>query len=280
MSLRKPAVAGYFYSSDREELSKQIDGCYLHRLGPGRLPPTSPGKAQVVACVVPHAAVFYSGPVAAHSYLHLSSLPDPDLIVVVGPNHEGIGSGVSAYSGGGWETPLGTLRVDGDSAKKLAKVAGIVDFDPQAHRMEHSIEVQLPFLQKLYGDRVPFVPVSLIFQDPDTTREVGRGVAEVVRGRKAVLVASSDFSHYIPADEARRKDQSLIADIVSMKVDSFYSTLERLDVTACGPGAIATVMQAATALGFTKGELLKYASSGDTTGDNSRVVGYGALRFV
>jgi AmmeMemoRadiSam system protein B len=140
--------------------------------------------------------------------------------------------------------------------------------------------VQLPFLQRLYGDRVPFVPVSLAFQDPGTTAEVAKGVVAAVRGRRSVIIASSDFTHYEPAEQARKKDLALAKDIESMNVGSFYATLERLEVTACGFGAIATVMAAAKALGFRRAELLKYANSGDTTGDNSSVVGYGALRFV
>jgi len=280
LNLRKPAVAGSFYPSDKNELSKLIDECFLHPLGPGRLPPAQPGSAKVIACVVPHAGYVYSGPVAAHSYLHVSSLPDPELIVVVAPNHYGIGSGVSSCSGGVWETPLGRMKVDEDGAKKLAEAAGIVDFDPEAHRLEHSLEVQLPFLQKLYGARVPFIPISLAFQDSETAVQVAKGVEEVVRGRRAVLIASSDFTHYEQADQARRKDLALASSILSMNLESFYSTLERLQVTACGFGAIATVMAAAKELGFRKGELLKYANSGDTTGDNSQVVGYGALRFV
>ena len=280
MNVRKPAVAGSFYPSDRGELGRLIDECFLHPLGPGKLPPSAPGSANLVSCVVPHAGYVYSGPVAAHSYLHVSSLPDPELIIIVAPNHYGIGSGVSSYKGGAWETPLGKMSVDEEGAKKLASAAGVVDFDPEAHRLEHSLEVQLPFLQRLYGDKVPFIPVSLAFQDPGTTAEVAKGVAAVLRDRRAVLVASSDFTHYEPADQAKKKDLALAKEIVSMDTEAFYSTLERLQVTACGFGAIATVMAASKALGLGRGELLKYASSGDTTGDNSQVVGYGALRFV
>ena len=278
--LRKPAVAGSFYPSDRDALLRMIDACFVHPLGPGALPPAKEGSSQIVACVVPHAGYEYSGPVAAHSYLHVSSLPDPELAVVVAPNHYGIGSGVSAFEGGEWETPLGRMKVDGEAARTLAREAGVVAFDPEAQRIEHSLEVQLPFLQRLYGDRVPFVPVSLAFQDPGTTAEVAKGVVAAVRGRRSVIIASSDFTHYEPAEQARKKDLALAKDIESMNVGSFYATLERLEVTACGFGAIATVMAAAKALGFRRAELLKYANSGDTTGDNSSVVGYGALRFV
>jgi hypothetical protein len=202
------------------------------------------------------------------------------LIVIVAPNHYGIGSGVATFKEGEWETPLGRMRVDESAALMLVQESGIVAFDPEAHRMEHSLEVQLPFLQQIYGDSVPFLPVSLLFQDIDTARTVASSLVKVVEGRKAVVVASSDLTHYEPATSAREKDSALISEMRRMDVDSFYSTLDRLQVTACGFGAIATVMEFSRTLGLRKGELLKYATSGDTTGDNNQVVGYAALRFV
>jgi AmmeMemoRadiSam system protein B len=280
MQVRKPAVAGQFYPSDPKELSTLIDECYAHKLGPGREPPAPPGKADVVAVVCPHAGYVYSGPVAAHSYLHVSSLPDPELIVVVAPNHYGVGSGVSTFGEGEWETPLGRMRVDSKAAHELAELADIVTIDPDAHRLEHSLEVQLPFLQKIYEDRAPLLPISLIFQDVDTAKALSAAIARLVRGRRVILVASSDLTHYESAAAARRKDTALIDQILKMDLDGFYSTLESLNVTACGFGAIATVMEAAWSLGLRKAELLRYASSGDTSGDNLQVVGYGALRFV
>ncbi len=230
--------------------------------------------------MAPHAGYEYSGPVAAHSYLHVSSLRSPDLIVVVAPNHYGIGSGVATFRDGEWETPMGRMRVDEEAASMLVNDSGIVAFDPEAHRMEHSLEVQLPFLQQIYGDSVPFLPVSLLFQDVDTARTVAESLVKVVEGRSAVLVASSDLTHYEPAAVAKEKDSVLIDAARRMDLSSFYSTLDRLQVTACGFGAIATVMEVSRALGLSKGELLKYATSGDTTGDNNQVVGYAALRFV
>lgn len=230
--------------------------------------------------VVPHAGYEYSGPVAAHSYLHVSSLRSPDLIVVVAPNHYGIGSGVATFRDGEWETPLGRMRVDQEAASRLVNESGIVAFDPEAHRLEHSLEVQLPFLQQIYGDSVPLLPVSLLFQDAETARTVAGSLVKIVEGRRVVLVASSDLTHYEPAATAKERDSAVIEDLKRMDLSSFYSTLERLQVTACGFGAIATVMEASRALGLGKGELLKYATSGDTTGDNNRVVGYAALRFV
>jgi MEMO1 family protein len=280
MLLRRPAVAGQFYPSDPKELSELIDACYTHRLGPGRAPPANATDADFVAVVCPHAGYVYSGPVAAHSYLHVSSMRKPELIVVVAPNHYGIGSGVSTFSEGEWETPLGRMRVDAAASQKLTGLCEVVSIDPDAHRLEHSLEVQLPFLQRIFGDSVPFLPVSLVFQDPETTSALGEALAGVVKGKRAILVASSDLTHYESAASAREKDTALIQQVLKMNVDGFYSTLERFEVTACGYGAIATVMHAASALGLKKAELLKYASSGETTGDNLQVVGYGALRFV
>ncbi len=280
MTVRKPAVAGSFYPSDRSELSSSIDDCYLHPLGPGKEPPAPAGRAKVVSVVAPHAGYEYSGPVAAHSYLHVSSLRNPDLIVVVAPNHYGIGSGVSTFGEGEWETPLGRMRVDAEAAAELLRTSGVTAFDPEAHRMEHSLEVQLPFLQKIYGDSVPFLPISLLFQDPDTAKTIASSIVKVIGTKKAVIVASSDLTHYEPAESARKKDSAVLECVVKMDPEAFYSTLDRLQVTACGFGPIATVMEASSALGLRRGELLKYANSGDTTRDNRQVVGYASLRFV
>ena len=280
MPVRKPAVAGQFYPADPGELSALIDQCYLHPLGPGKSPPAPRRKTDLVAVVCPHAGYVYSGPVAAHSYLHVSSLPDPELIVVVAPNHYGIGSGVSTFKEGEWETPLGMMKVDSGAAKELVSLEEMVTFDPGAHRLEHSLEVQLPFLQKIYGDSVPFLPISLIFQDIDTAKTLSAALSKLLKGRRAVLVASSDLTHYEPADVAKRKDTALVQRVLQGDLEGFYSTLDSLNVTSCGFGAIATVMEAARSLGLPKAELLKYATSGDTTGDNLQVVGYGALRFV
>lgn len=280
MEVRKPSVSGQFYPSDPDELSKLIDDCYLHRLGPGVQPPAPPTGSDLVAVVAPHAGYVYSGPVAAHSYLHVSSMRDPDLVVVVGPNHYGIGSGVSTFADGLWETPLGHMRVDSEAAKELVELADVVSIDPGAHRLEHSLEVQLPFLQKIFDDAVRLLPISLLFQDMETAEAVASALSKVLKGRRAVLVASSDLTHYEPAASARSKDAALLERVLKMDVDGFYSTLQRLDVTACGYGAIASVMLTARALGLTRPELLKYATSGDTSGDNVQVVGYGALRFV
>ncbi len=260
MIVRRPAVAGSFYPADPQELKQAIAESYLHRLGPGALPPSAEESTGVAACVCPHAGYAYSGPVAAHSYLWLSSLRKPGLVVIVGPNHYGIGGGVSTFSEGVWETPLGRVTVDSASAKMLVELTGIVDYDPEAQKREHSIEVQLPFLQEIYGT-FRFLPVCLTLQDIDTAMEIGSGIAEVLQDRNAILIASSDLTHYEPAATAMEKDTELLEHVQKLDVEGFYETLERKHVTACGFGAIATVMEASKRLGFKEGVLHKYATS-------------------
>jgi AmmeMemoRadiSam system protein B len=287
MNVRKPAVAGTFYPAGEAQLKEAIESSYVHRLGPGRLPSHAGAvrASGLKACVCPHAGYAYSGPVAAHSYLDVSGLAKPDLVVVVGPNHYGIGSGVAIYGEGEWETPLGKVRVDDVASKKIVKLTGIVDIDPEAHRREHSIEVQLPFLQHLYGGSFVFLPISLAFQDKATARDLGKGLAELLKdtvdgGRNAVLIASSDLTHYEPASQAREKDIMLLKHVQALDVHAFYTTLERRNITACGFGAIASVMEACRLLGFEKGRLNAYATSGDITGDNDAVVGYPSVTFL
>jgi MEMO1 family protein len=280
MYVRKPAVAGAFYPDDPADLSSSILSCYTHPLGPGRLPPEPEGKGSLVAFVSPHAAYQYSGPVASHGFLHASSLRDPEILVVMGPDHNAYGLGVSIFKEGEWETPLGSIKVDSAAAEELSHLTGITSFDPEAQRYEHSIEVQLPFLQSLFGNGVPLLPISLMSQDIDTAKALGKGVAEIVKGRRAVVVASSDLDHYESARQTSEKDGALIDRITSLDVEGFYRVLDQMDVRACGFGPIASLMEASSRLGLSKGELMKHADSGDITGDKDRVVGYAALRFV
>lgn len=282
MAVRKPAVAGTFYPSGAAELAAAVDSSYTHRLGPGRLPDGSGGSRGLKACVCPHAGYAYSGPVAAHSYLDVSRIRRPELILVVGPNHYGVGSGVAAYGEGEWETPLGRVAVDSKATADLIRLSGVVEVDEGAHSREHSIEVQLPFLQRLYGT-FSFVPVSMAFQGKAAARDLGKALAEMLgpaaRGEAdAVLVASSDLTHYEPASQAREKDVSLLKHVEALDLDAFYTTIERCNITACGYGAIGSVMEACRILGM-KGRVNAYHTSGEVTGDDEAVVGYPSVSF-
>ncbi len=275
---RRPAVAGSFYPDDPRDLRALIRDSYMHPLGPGSLPPSAEERKGVMACICPHAGYVYSGPVAAHSYLWLSSLRRPELAVIVGPNHYGVGSGISTFREGEWATPLGNVQVDSEAARRIVELTGLVDYDPESQRREHSLEVQVPFLQEIYHE-IKILPICLAFQDMDTARELGRGLSVLLKGRNAVLIASSDLTHYEPAAIAREKDTALLEPVLRLDVEGFYGVLEERRVTACGYGAIATVMEASRLLGFKRGELHKYASSGDTTGENDAVVGYPSVTF-
>jgi hypothetical protein len=271
-----------FYPSNPRELASTIDQSFRNtRFGPG-MPPPSFTKRKIYGMVTPHAGYTYSGAVAANGYYQISSA-DFDAVVMVGPNHYGIGSGVAAMRSGAWETPMGLVDVNGELANEIAERSGIIDFDDFAHSRDHCLEVQLPFLQYIKRQKFTIVPIVLMMQDIDTAFDVGKAIADAVEEKgdsNTMLMASSDLTHYEPNEVAHRKDGELINAMLSLDVNKFYAVLERADVSACGYGAIASIMVAAKSLGATRGELLKYATSGDVTGDESAVVGYSSVVFV
>lgn len=280
MKVRYPAVAGQFYESDPEALRASVKDCFLHKLGPGMEPPTKKAASDIYGFVTPHAGYVYSGPVAAHSYYHCSALEGIDLVVILGPNHYGIGSGLALPSSESWQTPLGMLQIDDEARDRLAEDSGIVDIDDMAHLKEHSIEVQLPFLQSIFDHELKILPLAMLLQDTATATEIGHSISNLVRDARALLLASSDLTHYEEHSRASSKDRELIDMITRLDVPGFYSTLQNRNISACGYGAIAAVMTAARDLGATEGRLLKYATSGDVTGDLSSVVGYPSIMFV
>jgi len=276
---RSPAVAGMFYPSNPGELRTALDQSFRNqKFGPGMPPPTMTER-KIYGMVTPHAGYMYSGAVAANGYYQISA-HDFSNAVIVGPNHYGIGAGVATMKDGVWETPLGQVEVNGSWAQGMAKRSGVVDFDDMAHSRDHCLEVQLPFLQYI-RDQFTIVPVILMMQDIDTAFDLGKAIADTVaESDDTVLIASSDLTHYEPNESAHKKDNELIGAMLELDVPKFYSVLERMDVSACGYGAIASIMVAAKSLGATKGELLKYATSGDVTGDTGAVVGYSSVVFV
>jgi AmmeMemoRadiSam system protein B len=272
-----------FYPDNARELRALIDHSFRNqRFGPGRAPPSSIHKRRIYGIVSPHAGYVYSGAVAANSFYEVSSIDFQD-VIMVGPNHYGIGSWVAAMKDGTWVTPLGEVQVNSELADKIAGRSSALDFDDYAHSRDHCLEVQLPFLQYIKQD-FKIVPVVLISQRSDVAFDLGNAISETIMEKdildSTILLASSDFTHYEPNSEAHRKDSELIKTILTLDVNKFYAILERLNVSACGYGAIATMMVAARNLGATRGELLKYATSGDVTGDISAVVGYSSIVFI
>lgn len=280
---RKPSVSGVFYSSEKEPLRRELKECFLNKeFGPGRLPPADQ-KRKIYGIVAPHAGYLYSGGVSANGYYSLSS-SDIDNIILIGPNHYGLGSSVATTMDGIWESPLGDVMINPQAATDIASRSETMQFDEFAHSRDHCLEVQIPFLLYTVGS-FRIVPIILTKQDQNTAYDVGSAVANTVRdriseGEKFMLIASSDFTHYESNSEAHRKDSELIKAILSLDISEFYSTLKTYDVSACGYGAIAAIMIAARSLGAVKGELLRYATSGDVTGDETSVVGYSSILFV
>ncbi|MGC8542831.1 MAG: AmmeMemoRadiSam system protein B [Vulcanisaeta sp.] len=281
--IRKPAVAGYFYEADRDKLVEQIEWSIKHSLGPGQLiKQPREGYRAVPIVIVPHAGYIYSGPVAAMSFAEIYRFHNPKTFIIVGPNHYGVGSPVAIYPDGVWETPLGSLEVDSEIANELMKRVKSLEPDVYAFTQEHSLEVQLPFIQYIFGNNVKIVPIALWRQTKDVARDLGNAIADVIASHElgsVVYVASSDWNHYEPHEITTEKDMKAIDPVLRLDEDSFFDTIERYDVSACGYGAIATAIVAAKKLGVKNVVLLRHATSGDTSGYTLETVGYASIAF-
>jgi AmmeMemoRadiSam system protein B len=279
-TIRRPVVAGQFYEADAEALRAQIRTCFLHQLGPKKIPSVNfhSHPRVITGLVCPHAGYMYSGPVAASAYYELAIDGKPDTMILLGPNHTGYGSGLALMREGIWQTPLGNVEIDSKMADAILNETRIVDVDDLAHRFEHSLEVQLPFLQFLYGDEFKIVPVCFLMQDYDSAVEVGRALVEALNASNTVVIASSDMTHYESAKTAFAKDQAALKAVTNMDAKSFYDTVESQNITACGFAPITALITYALGINA-KAEVLNYHSSGDVTGDGSSVVGYAAVCF-
>jgi MEMO1 family protein len=288
-TVRNPAVSGQFYPGTEKTLRQQITDCFTEKRGPGALPVLGKGNTPIKGLVVPHAGYIFSGAIAAHAYARLATTGYADTFIILGPNHTGMGSGVSVMTKGAWKTPLGTVPIDSSLAASIA--TGIIDEDPSAHTYEHSIEVQLPFLQFLAQNHpFSFIPLCMMMQDYDTAREVGDILAEGIKNSKkhVVIIASSDFSHVgfnyrsMPPEEIRVdkyaeiQDKKAIDKILGLDPQGLLQTVEEHDITMCGYGPVAAMLTAAKKLGATRAELLKYGTSYAVHPDSS-CVGYGAI---
>lgn len=283
--MRYPAVAGAFYEGSRASLVRQIESCYTSRLGPGALPQAMAGEKRLVGLVCPHAGYQYSGPVAAHSYAALAQDGLREAYAVLGPNHYGTGAPL-ATTHHDWETPLGTVAIDPDLLKAVSRPP--VEDDVAAHRHEHSIEVQLPFLQHL-SPNVRFVPLCMAFQEYDLAAEVGDLLADAVRGHDVLIVASSDFSHVgmnynqmpprgqTAPGYAKAQDAKALEKILALDPKGLQDRVHKDDISMCGYGPVTAMLVAAKKLGAREAKLLRYGSSSDVSGDRDMAVGYGAI---
>ncbi len=273
--LRPPAVAGTFYNLDPEMLKKQINSCFKHKLGPKTMK-----KEKILSAIVPHAGYVYSGPVAAWVYSRIEKAN----YVIIGPNHTGVGEKFALMKNGLWKTPLGEVAISEQMAEKIKKECKILEYDVLAHQYEHSIEVQLPFLQFRFGSDFKFVPISILNEFADETllescKLIGKGIANAIKSEKDrwIVLASSDFSHYVPHQTAKRIDKDLIKSIIRLNSKEFFEKINEKDASVCGFGPIAIAIEVAKNLGAKRGKLLKYATSGDITEEYGAVVGYAAI---
>ncbi|MDI6708147.1 MAG: MEMO1 family protein [Candidatus Thermoplasmatota archaeon] len=271
--MRLPAVAGSFYASTEELLVKQIKGCYLYELGTGKLPKyNEKGLRKIKGAVVPHAGYMYSGATAAWVYAALAEDRFPATFIIIGPNHTGYGSGI-AITKETFSTPLGEAEIDLELADALLNT--IIDNDFNAHRYEHSIEVQLPFLQFIKRD-FKFVPLCLGIQDYKTAKEVGSIIKKAIFELKkdVVVIASSDFTHYEERSEAERKDKLAIEKILNLDAKGLYEVVNRYSISMCGYGPVMAMLESIDAK---KATLLKYCTSGDIEKHMLEVVGYAGI---
>lgn len=262
---RLPAVANMFYPGDQGELNEQL-ATFVK-------PIKEPKK--VIAVVSPHAGYIYSGGVAGAVF---SQIRIPDAVVILGPNHRGIGANVALSASGVWEMPLGPVSINKDLAESILKAPTSkvkIKDDPEAHGMEHSIEVQVPFLQFLQP-KVSIVPIALSHLSFDACQEIGRALVQGIQGygKEVLLVASTDMTHYESQESAKAKDKLAIDQILGLDPRGLYETVARHRISMCGVIPTTIVLEACKALGAGKAELVQYATSGDVTGDYAQVVGY------
>jgi MEMO1 family protein len=263
--IRPAAVAGRFYPADAATLLRQIDGCVC----------VAPQKIRARCCIVPHAGYMYSGHVAGTVY---GTLDLPARFILLGPRHYPHGERLAILSEGAWTTPLGDAKIDGPLADALKNAFPLLREDAMAHSAEHSLEVQLPFLQRIAGD-FTFVPIVIGTDRFDALETLGHAVAQVVRRQKetVLIIASSDMNHRESDAITRVKDRKAIDAILALDARGLYDTVRRENITMCGYGPAVAMITAARELGSTNAELLQYATSGDVSGDQEDVVGYAGI---
>ncbi len=287
MAVRRPAVAGAFYDANPSSLRNQIIDSFNHELGPGRLP-SRKSESKILGVVVPHAGYVYSGASAAHAYLRLAEQKKPDTVIVVSPNHIGRGTPISIMSEGSWETPFGMIELDTGLAEKIVEKSRIAQIDETAFlpptrndastywrptREEHSIEVQLPFLQFIYSD-FKLVPVCMGYQDLETSIDLGKAIHEASKDRNAIIVASSDLNHQEPKAVSNQKDKYVLDAIEAMDEVKLQEAVKRERISTCGYGPVSATLVACKLGGAKSAEILSYYTSGDIIGDDRAVVGY------
>jgi len=267
LKIRNPVVAGQFYPASKQDLKNQIETFINQKTL----------KSEAIACMLPHAGYIYSGKVAANT---VSRIKIKDTVVLLGPNHTGLGAEFGIMTEGTWVTPLGELNIDSALAKQILKHSKLLEDDPLAHASEHSLEVELPILQYFKND-FKIVPISLLSDNITALKEIGSAIALSIKetgiGKSTLIVASSDMTHYEPQAEAQKKDNEAIKAILDLDEDKLVEKIMHLHISMCGYAPVVAMLSAAKILGAKKSELVMYQTSGDVTGDKSSVVGYAGI---
>ena len=269
-NVRESVIAGSWYPGDPKILASEIDG-FLKNV------PAQPLGGRVAALIVPHAGYIYSGQIAAHSYKHVECKTF-DVVIVIGPSHRAYFQGASVYNKGGYQTPLGIVPVDVELANRIIAQSPMISFVPSAHSEEHSVEIQLPFLQVALGE-FNFVPIVMGDQDKHSCGELAEAIYKSASDKRILIVGSSDLSHFHPYGKAVKLDSVVLDHIKRMDADGLLRDLKGGLCEACGGGPMAVAMMVAKRLGADSPKLLKYANSGDVAGDKGSVVGYASAVF-
>lgn len=262
---RSPAVAGQFYYGTAPKLTQQVEQ-YID---------SGANKEAVIGILSPHAGLVYSGSVAGAVY---SAIDFPETFVLIGPNHTGLGAQISLMESGEWEIPTGVFQIDEKISYRIAMNVPIVTKGAQAHMFEHSLEVQLPFIA-YFSKEVKIVPIAMLSASVDECKMLGEGIAKAVKdaGYPVVIVASSDMSHYVPDEVAKKKDKKAIDMILSLSPEDLYGIVIKERISMCGYLPATVMLFAAKALGAQSARLVKYSTSAEVSGDYDHVVGYAGI---
>jgi AmmeMemoRadiSam system protein B len=265
--LREPAVAGQFYPGQKAALEQMLNGLVPREVEPKK----------ALAIMSPHAGYIYSGGVAGKTFAEVKI---PDDVIILGPNHHGRGHDAAVFAKGGWSMPQGEILVDEELALTVLKHCPMMQADTMAHRYEHSLEVQVPFLQLMSpGSRI--VPICISQLPLAMLLKMGDGLAQAIQvdRRETLIVASSDMTHYESGEVARRKDFLALERVLELDPQGLYEVVRQNRISMCGVMPTVVMLQAVIGLGATQTELISYSNSGDVTGDQSEVVGYAGVRI-
>ena len=266
---RKPSVAGFFYPSNPKKLHEMI----------GRMVDSEAEAKKAICIISPHAGYEYSGGVAGRVF---SSVKLPDKFIIIGPNHRDVSTNLALMKTGIWETPLGDVPIDTSLAESIIQQTDLIVEDERSHQLEHSLEVQIPFIQ-YFKKNISIVPISIAYYTPyKELEELGKAVSQAIRksGQEVLIIASTDMSHYVSQDEAREKDFLAIEKILQLDAKGLYEVVKQEHISMCGFQPTTVGIIASRGLNAKKAELIRYQTSGDVSGNFSEVVGYAGIRII